>query len=74
MENTGLSKNKGRNMIFGLLCVLLMAQSFPVLYAGRLLPDDFKVSEYFEKTKNEILQDRKFRDQSTPANALLTLI
>ena len=33
-----------------------------------------EIAEYFEKTKNEILQGRKFRSQSTPADALLTLI
>jgi hypothetical protein len=32
------------------------------------------VGAYFEKTKNEILQGRKFSNQSTPVNALLTLI
>jgi len=32
------------------------------------------ISAYFEKTKNEILQGRKFSNQSTPVNALLTLI
>ena len=31
-----------------------------------------EITEYFEKTKNEILQGRKFSDQSTPSNALLT--
>jgi hypothetical protein len=47
MENTDLIKNKDWNLIFGLVCILLMAQSFPVLCADRQLPDDFKVSEYF---------------------------
>jgi hypothetical protein len=32
-----------------------------------------EIAEYFEKTKNEILQGRKFSSQSTPADALLTL-
>jgi len=35
---------------------------------------DHDISEYFEKTKNEILQGRKFSNQSTAVNALLTLI
>ncbi|OHB63343.1 MAG: hypothetical protein A2168_02495 [Planctomycetes bacterium RBG_13_50_24] len=36
--------------------------------------EETKTIEYFEKTKNEILQGRKFSNQSTPADALLTLI
>ena len=35
---------------------------------------DHDISGYFEKTKNEILQGRKFSNQSTAVNALLTLI
>jgi anthranilate/para-aminobenzoate synthase component I len=47
MENTNLIKNKDRNLIFGLVCVLLVAQNYSVLYASQPLPDNFKVSEYF---------------------------
>lgn len=33
-----------------------------------------EITEYFEKTKDEILQGRKFNNQSTAVDALLTLI
>jgi len=35
---------------------------------------EHKIIEYFEKTKKQILQERKFNDLSTAANAFLTLI
>ncbi len=35
---------------------------------------ELDISKYYEKMKNEILQDRKFVNQSTAINALLTLI
>jgi hypothetical protein len=39
-----------------------------------LIQTENEIAAYFEKTKNEILQGRKFSSQSTPADALLTLI
>jgi hypothetical protein len=39
-----------------------------------LIRTENEIAEYFDKTKNEILQGRKFSNQSTPADALLTLI
>jgi hypothetical protein len=44
------------------------------LLKTKLSRQENEIPEYFEKTKNEILQGRKFSSQSTPADALLTLI
>ncbi|MBN2315621.1 MAG: LamG domain-containing protein, partial [Sedimentisphaerales bacterium] len=56
--------------VLSILCMVIVSSSTLVFgdEVGR------QEREYFEKTKNEILQGRTFSDQSTAINALLTLI
>jgi hypothetical protein len=64
------SMSSKNNSALIILCVLIVSVS--TLVCGNEVSRQER--EYFEKTKNEILQGRTFSDQSTPVNALLTLI
>jgi hypothetical protein len=71
------NKNKA---IIGIAVILMLG--IPMVVCGNnegvgsteVSRQENEIAEYFEKTKNEILQGLKFSNQSTPADALLTLI